>query len=177
MKIDKTTIVFFLLALVSGVACVIMRGAEVVRDAVLASGSLLVFVAPQIAAGLLIGGLTQHLLSKEKAAALFGRQSGMRGLLLATFAGIVTPGGPFTSFPLVFAMWTAGADIGAVITYLTSWALLGLNRTIIWEIPFMGLHFSVLRLAVSVPLPFIAGLIGRLIAAHIEIKPSDEAAP
>jgi uncharacterized membrane protein YraQ (UPF0718 family) len=177
LKIDKTTIAFFLLALLSGAALLVMRGAEPVWDALLVCGSLLVFVAPQIAAGLLIGGLAQHLLSRERAASLFGRQSGMRGLLLATLAGIVTPGGPFTSFPLVLAIWTAGADVGAVICYLVAWALLGLNRMIVWEVPFMGLEFSVLRFVISLPLPFIAGWIGRLIATRIDIRPSDEVAP
>jgi uncharacterized membrane protein YraQ (UPF0718 family) len=177
LKIDKTTIAFFLLALVSGLALFFVRGAEVAWDALFVSGSLLVYVAPQIAAGLLIGGLAQNLLSREKAAALFGRQSGMRGLLLATLAGIVTPGGPFTSFPLVLAIWTAGADIGAVVTFLSAWALLGINRMIVWEIPFMGLEFSFLRLAISLPLPILAGLITRLIAARMDLRPSDEAAP
>jgi uncharacterized membrane protein YraQ (UPF0718 family) len=71
------------------------------------------------------------------------------------------PGGPFASFPLVLALSQAGADIGALIAFLVAWAAIGINRLLIWEIPFMGLEFSALRFVSSLPLPLIAGAIAR----------------
>jgi uncharacterized membrane protein YraQ (UPF0718 family) len=76
-------------------------------------------------------------------------------------AGAITPGGPFTSFPIVHALWVAGADAGALIAYLTAWALIGLNRLIVWELPLMGAEFTVIRTLACLPLPILAGLIAR----------------
>lgn len=177
LKIDKPTLIFIAICAVSGAACWLLRGWSSFVDALVVCAELLVFVTPQLAAGLLIGGLTQQLVSKEKAAALLGERSKMRGLLLATLAGIVTPGGPFTSFPLVYALWMAGADAGALVAYLVSWALIGINRIIVWEIPFLGLNFSLFRFAVCLPLPILAGLLARFIATHTALKLENEAAP
>jgi len=62
---------------------------------------------------------------------------------------------------LVVALAAAGADIGALVAYLTSWSVLGLTRIIMWELPFMGTVFTATRFAASLVLPFVAGLIAR----------------
>jgi uncharacterized membrane protein YraQ (UPF0718 family) len=161
MKLQKSDYVFLGLAVVSGGLCFVLAGAGAVRDAMLGAGGLLLTVLPQLAAGLLIGGLIHQLVSQEQVARLLGEESGLRGLFLAMLAGTVTPGGPFTSFPLVHALWIAGADAGALIAYLSAWALIGLNRLIVWELPFMGIEFTTLRFLASLPLPIVAGLTAR----------------
>jgi hypothetical protein len=65
----------------------------------------------------------------------------------------------------------AGADRGILVSYITSWALLGVQRMIVWDIPLMGVDFSVLRFAVSLPLPILAGYIARRIS--IGVDPAD----
>jgi uncharacterized membrane protein YraQ (UPF0718 family) len=90
-----------------------------------------------------------------------GAQSGFAGLLLATLAGLMTPGGPMASFPMVLVLAVAGADRGALIAYITSWALLGFQRTLVWELPVLGADFALLRLAVCLPLPLLAGVLAR----------------
>jgi hypothetical protein len=77
------------------------------------------------------------------------------------FAGLITPGGPASAFAFLAILAAAGADRGILVTYITSWALLGMQRIVVWDIPFMGMEFSVLRLLISVPLPIVAGLIAR----------------
>lgn len=170
MKISRSDRVFAILAAVSGLLCFWFGGAGAVADALGHAGGLLVFVLPQLAAGLLIGGLVQELVDREKVSRLLGSRSGLLGLILATVGGLVTPGGPFTSFPLVYALWIAGADIGALVAYVAAWALIGLNRLIIWELPFMGPEFTALRFLVSLPLPLIAGLIARWLVQITPLK-------
>ena len=67
-----------------------------------------------------------------------GEGSGLRGVLIAWPAGIVTPGGPFTSFPLVLALHKAGAAVAVTVTYITAWSVTGLHRLLVWELPFPG---------------------------------------
>jgi len=161
MKFTRPDYVFLFLATVSGALCYVMVGPGVVLEATGDAAWLLLIILPQLAAGLLIGALLQRLVSREKITRTLGEGSGIHGLLLASLAGSLTPGGPFTSFPLVHAFWMAGADAGTLIAYVTSWSLLGLNRLIVWELPLMGWEFTWVRILVCLPLPILAGLLAR----------------
>ena len=161
MKIARTDIVFATIAVVTGAVVYHRHGLDAVVGGVEDAGILLVEILPQLAGGLLIGGLVTRLVSREKVARWLGGSSGLVGLMLATVAGLLTPGGPFTSFPMVYALWIAGADAGALIAFISAWSLLGFNRLIIWELPLLGVHFSVIRYAACLPLPILAGLLAR----------------
>jgi len=50
-----------------------------------------------------------------------------------------------------------------VVAYLTAWSLLALHRLVAWEVPILGARFALLRFAVSILLPILAGLAVRLI--------------
>ncbi|MCG6122624.1 MAG: permease [Microvirga sp.] len=164
--IDRLTLAFVVIACVSGAAVWLRDGAGAAWSAALGSLALLAFLAPQVLAGLVIGGFMQQLLPREAVARRLGGQSGFRGLVLACALGLVTPGGPFTSFPLVYALYVAGADIGALVAYVTAWSLVGVHRVIIFETPFLGLDLSLLRFLVSLPLPILAGFLARAIGRH-----------
>lgn len=118
-------------------------------------------ILPQMIGGLLVGGFVQVLVPRDLVSRWLGRESGFRGIAIATLAGAITPGGPIISFPLVVALGAAGADIGALVAYVTAWSAIGLNRIIIWELPFMGSEFALWRFLVSLPLPVVAALIVR----------------
>lgn len=164
-RFTRTDMVFTGLAVISGLACFVVAGQGAFIRALASLGGLAVLVLPQLAAGLLIGGLIQQLISRDAIARVLGGGSGLRGLVLASGIGMVCPGGPFTSFPLVHALWLAGADASVLVSFLTAWTVIGLNRLLIWELPFMGTDFAVLRFIVSLPLPLLSGLIARWMLA------------
>jgi uncharacterized membrane protein YraQ (UPF0718 family) len=116
-----------------------------------------------VAASLFMVGLLNQLLPRDRVTAWLGAESGWRGLMLATAAGILTPGGPFASFPIVVALYRAGADIGTTVAYLTGWSLIGLNRLLVWELPFLGPEFAWVRFAVSLPLSLLTGWMARFL--------------
>src|SRR5690606_38575407 len=139
------------------------KGADALASAGMRSFTLLMTVAPMIVVGLFLGGLVKELSDPERIAPVLGTRSGWKGLVLATALGAATPGGPFAAFPIVYALWLAGADIGAVVAYLTAWSVLGLHRLVIWELPLLGLDFVLARALASVPLPIAAGYVARLV--------------
>lgn len=162
--IDGNVLFFMGLAGVSLAAVFVLKGPERAVS-VVGNGLLLCLsIAPMIAVGLYLGGLARELADPEKVAPQLGHRSGWHGLVLASLLGAVTPGGPFAAFPIVYALFLAGADIGAVIAYLTGWSLLALHRVIIWEIPLLGFEFSAVRVAASLPLPILAGWLARRLA-------------
>lgn len=157
---------FFLfagIAIVSGIACYAVLGREAFENAIARDADLLLSLLPRILAAVSVAGLVQAIVPRDRLGALLGRESGLRGLVIAALAGMVTPGGPFASFTFMVMLRDSGIDRGALVAYATGWALLGLQRILVWDIPMMGAEFTVLRFAVSAPLPILAGLIARRI--------------
>ena len=172
---NSGVMVFGALAVAGAVATWALRGPGAVLEALQGSVGLVVLIVPIVCGGMLIGGYAQALLPREKVARWLGGESGLRGLLLATAAGALTPGGPFASFALVAALAKSGADIGACITYLTAWSVLGLHRLVQWELPLFGPDLPALRYAVSLPLPILAGLLARLLVRRFSPFPPEQA--
>ena len=160
---------FLALAVAAGIACYAILGAEAFADAVRADLARLAEIVPRIAVALGLAGLIWVLLPRDRITQLVGKESGIRGLLIAIAAGMVTPGGPSAAFPLLAVLATSGADRGAMVAYITSWALLGMQRILIWDVPFMGAEFSAIRFAVSVPLIIFAGLIARRLPLELRV--------
>ncbi len=158
--------VFFLfagIAVASGFACYVVLGPAAFERALGQDGDLLLSLLPRILAAVAVAGLVRAIIPRERLGALLGRGSGVRGLALAAAAGMVTPGGPFASFTFMVMLRDSGIDRGALVAYATGWALLGIQRILVWDIPMMGPDFTLLRFAVSAPLPILAGLLARAI--------------
>ncbi len=156
--IDGFTIFLFGLALASGIACWQIKGWDAVVRVLGEDLGQIASILPTIAMGLTISGCIQVMAERWPLAKWLGEGSGWRGLTVATGAGIATPGGPFTAFPLVVALNQAGAAVSTLNAYITAWAVNGFQRVLVWEIPFMGPEFAFLRFVVSLPLSFVAGV-------------------
>lgn len=118
--------------------------------------------APLLLLAFLIIGFVEVLAPRELITAWIGPETGLQGILIGEIAGILLPGGPYVVFPLIGALYQAGAGFGPILAMVTSWAGLAL-LTISFELPFLGWRFTVIRLAVTAPFPFLIGLIGHLI--------------
>jgi hypothetical protein len=100
---------------------------------------------------------------QEIITAWIGPNSGLTGITIAALAGAATPGGAVVGFSVGAAALKGGAGAPQVIAYSTAWSLYALQRLINWEIWMMAPKVVWLRAAVSVPLPFLAGLGAMLI--------------
>ena len=120
-----------------------------------------------VGAGLLVvvsflaAGLAEVLIPRDLMPRAFGVDSGLRGILLATGAGVLTPSGPFVAIPIAAAMGKSGASTGPLVAYISGWGLLALHRLIAWEIPILGAQLALTRWGVCLLLPVVAGLIAR----------------
>jgi uncharacterized membrane protein YraQ (UPF0718 family) len=136
-------------------------GWKMSRDILLEDFALFVIILPKVAAGCLIGALVRLLIPQEMVVRWVGEGSGLRGLLIAALAGALFPGGPFTIFPLAVAFMLIGADKGTAVAFVTSWLLIGITRVIIWEMPFFGTDFVLVRVTLSLSFPIFAGIFAR----------------
>ena len=154
---------FFLFAIVSGLICYYVKGRVSFEAALVRDLSLLGSAIPRIIAAVSIAGLIWAILPTEKLTHYIGRDRGVKSLIVTMVVSILTPGGPSAAYPLLAVLGVAGADRGVLVTYITGWSMLGLQRILVWDIPFMGTEFSLIRFLVCLPLPIIAGLIARKI--------------
>src|SRR5438128_7475031 len=139
------------------------------------SSDLLLFggILPRVLAGCLLGAFIAEILPHEKVSRALGPQSGLKGLLIGTAFGAILPGGPFTAYPVAAALLTIGADFGATIAMVVSWTLIGYGRAVAWELPILGPDFTFWRIVLSVPIPILAGALGRIV--YVRLFPKGEA--
>jgi uncharacterized membrane protein YraQ (UPF0718 family) len=167
---DLSTAIVFAISALAAVTVYVREGPDrflsIFQSDVLLFGNML----PKMLAGCLIGGFVTMLLPRELVARLVGAESGLTGLLIATATAAVLPGGPFTIYPVAGAFLGIGADAGTAIAFITSWMLLGYNRALVWEMPFFGPDFVLWRIAVSLPLPILAGILGRLAVRSLALR-------
>lgn len=160
---DTGFYILALSALAAGVLVVVLKGwdraLEIAQDEMM----FMAVLAPKIAAGMFIAATLPLLLPRDKVAIWIGRESGMRGLLLAAFAGAAIPGGPAMTFPLAASFGVVGADVGAIMAFVSSWALLSLNRTLIWEFSFLPVDLVWWRVLLCLPFPILIGLAARAV--------------
>lgn len=135
-------------------------------------------VLPKVIAGVLVAAFLRILLPREVVARWIGERSGLKGLVVATLAGAIIPGGPMTIFPIATALYLSGADRGSTITFITAWLTIGINRAIVWELSFFGPEFVILRTLVSLPIPILCGIAARMLPGRTdEQRAADKAKP
>ena len=118
---------------------------------------MLWFVLPRLVPALILAGMLQVLVPQEVVSRYLGRDAGFRSILIAALAGVLTPGGPMVTVPLLVALANSGAAMAPMVAYMTSWSLFGMQRIIAWEAPLMGWHFVVVRVIPSLAFPVLAG--------------------
>lgn len=159
--LDWSFVVVGAIGLASAAAVLARDGWRVALEILLDDSILFLDILPKAFAGTLIGALVRILVPKAVIRQHLGARSGLTGLAIATFVGAIVPGGPFTIFPMAAALLVIGADRGVTVAFVTAWLLIGVNRAVIWEVPFLGADFVLTRALWSLPLPLIAGWAAR----------------
>lgn len=124
------------------------------------SGDLLKSMWFRLLLGLTLGGLIQVLIPSSLIAEWLGPTSGLKGILIASYAGLIITGGPYVSIPIVASIYAAGAGPGPVIALLASMNLLSVPGLFTWQIPFLGAKIALTRYVISLFLPPLIGLMG-----------------
>jgi uncharacterized membrane protein YraQ (UPF0718 family) len=122
-----------------------------------------VTVIPRIAIGVIGSGYIAAIVPPQFITSWLGPETGWYGILAATIAGALTPGGAVIGFSIGAVALKSGAGFPHIIAYVVAWALFAFQRVLIWEIPFMPARFVWFRAAVSVPFPFVAAGVAMLL--------------
>ena len=102
-------------------------------------------------------GLLQVWVPPKTIAKFLGKESGWKGLILASTLPLGIGGSLFTILPLVQTLLEKGARIAVAGAFITAWA--GKLPLLPLEIHFLGWKFALVRLGLLVPSAVIMGLI------------------
>lgn len=129
---------------------------------------LIVEILPLLFFAFIVAGMVQVLLPRELVSRWVGAESGLRGIIIGTVAGGLTPGGPFVSFPIAVGFLHSGASVGTMVAFVTAWSVWGFARLPL-EVGIMGWKFAAIRLACSFFFPPVAGLIAQTFFAGTKL--------
>ena len=121
-------------------------------------GRSLLRVLPMFCVALPMAAFLAELVPGDIAVGWLGPESGLQGIVIASVAGGLIPGGPFVSFPLVLTFTKAGAGVPQMAALVTGWAIYGFHRVIAWEVPVLGWRFVAIRMLAGLVLPILTGL-------------------
>jgi hypothetical protein len=151
-----------------GIAGILMLIAFFRRDGSLTSGlktggQTFLNLLPLLLSVFVIIGLANVLIPKELIATWMSDDSGLRGILVGTLLGALTPPSVFAAYPIGAVMRSSGAGVGPVVAYLAGWALLSVLRMPA-EFGILGTKMALVRVASSLLLPPLAGLIASILS-------------
>ena len=160
------TIIMAILALVlTGIGYMKGKGEHV--QGLKSAFQMLVEILPLLVFAFIIAGMIKVLLPRDLLNKWVGMESGLKGILIGTVAGGLTPGGPYVSLPVVAGLLKAGASTGTMVAFLTSWSLWAVGR-LPMEFGILGWKFTLLRLACTFFFPPIAGLLALKISDYFK---------
>ncbi|ADZ70598.1 permease [Polymorphum gilvum] len=116
-------------------------------------------IVPRLVFALLAASFLSKLIPAEWIVSAIGRDSGTTGILIASVAGGLLPGGPMSSFPIAVFLWQFGAGVPQMVALLVGWSVFAFHRVIAYELPLLGWRFAAIRLLSTFMMPPLAGLI------------------
>lgn len=140
-------------------------GLDLALDGLVESARLLWTSSAQLLLAFLIAGLAQALVKEETVTRWLGRKASWRGLLLASAAGALIPGGPYVYYPLAAFLLTSGASVGVTVAFVTAKNLWSLSRLPL-ELALLGQELTLVRFALTLVAPPLMGFVAELLAAR-----------
>lgn len=167
---DYVTLIIWIIAVTLGAIAFFRKDRSCQRGLQLAWKQTQV-ITPKIVLAFLISGFFSQIIPTELVAQWLGKDAGLKGVMIGSLIGGLTPGGPIICFPVVYILLKTGAAVPALISFLTAWSVFAFHRVLAYELPLMGMKFVRIRLLASLILPPLAGMMAAAIIAvfHLEL--------
>ncbi|MBE9542339.1 MAG: permease [Proteobacteria bacterium] len=118
-------------------------------------------------------GLFEVWVKRQTVEKHFGKEAGIRGYIWAVLLAGTTVGGLYVAFPLAYSLHSKGARLNVIFTYLGASAICRIPM-VIFEVSFMGVKFTAIRLLVSLPLVIVTSILLGDYLVKRSYKPMEE---
>ncbi|MFO7931233.1 MAG: permease [Desulfosalsimonas sp.] len=119
-------------------------------------------IAPLLLAAFILAGFMQVVIPPELIKSWLGEEAGLKGIFIGSVGGALIPGGPYIAFPIIAAIFKAGAGLGTVVACVTGWAMWGVITTM-FELAIIGHRFTLLRMGLVLIFPPCAGIMANML--------------
>jgi len=102
-------------------------------------------------------GLFDVWIPKEKVQKHIGEAYGLKGVLLVMLLAFIQAGPLYAAFPVAYLLWKKGCPPANVFIYLSAFTTAKIPM-ITFEIGFLGLKFSLLRILITIPVFILIGI-------------------
>ncbi len=124
-------------------------------------------------AAFILIGLFEVWIKRETVEKHFGEDSGIKGFIWAMILASTTVGGTYVAFPIAYSLYHKGARYSIIFTYIGAAALVRIPMTL-FEVSFLGIKFTLIRLFTSLPLIIISSIwLDKLIGSDYELNSDD----
>jgi len=103
-------------------------------------------------------GLFEVWVKRETIEKHFGEESGIRGYIWAILLSGTTVGGLYVAFPVAYSLYSKGAKLSVIFTYIGASAICRIPMAI-FEASFLGIKFTAIRWLVSLPLVILTSIL------------------
>ncbi|MGD2104935.1 MAG: permease [Anaerolineae bacterium] len=158
---DATTLVFAAATAVL-LFLALRRGPHLALDGLLAAWATIKRNLILLILGFVLAGLVQVLIPKDLITRWLGDEAGIKGILIGCVVGGLVPGAPYATFPLVASLYQAGASIGAMVGFVSAWALWSISRLPL-EMALIDPRPALIRYAVTFFVPPLAGMLAEVL--------------
>jgi len=111
-------------------------------------------------------GLFDVWVKKESIEKHLGANAGKLSYIWPILLASTTVGGLYVAFPVAYALYKKGAKLSIIFTYIGASGICRIPMTL-FEASFLGIKFSLIRLAISIPLVIITSiLLGNYLEKH-----------
>ncbi|MCG3180043.1 MAG: hypothetical protein BIFFINMI_02397 [Phycisphaerae bacterium] len=139
------------------------RGPQVGRDMARTFAQTLGVMLKLLPCAFVLIALFDVWVKRETVERQFGRGSGLRGYFWSILLAGMTVGGLYVAFPVACSLFRKGASLSVVLAYVSLAGVCRIPMTL-FEISFMGVTFTAVRLAVSIPLVILTShVLGRIL--------------
>lgn len=107
---------------------------------------------------LILMGLLNAWIPKEKFQTSLGDRSGVKGIILAFILGTVAAGPLFAAFPIAKSLSEKGVRTANTVIFLSSWGTIKIPM-LLMECSFLGVRFALLRFIFTIPFILLIGFL------------------
>ena len=154
-KFDFTVIIVFVIFAIYSFAVGYAPGIEIVKNNFWSFLKEMILALPVM---FILIGLFDVWVSKEKVQKHIGKASGIKGVLLIIILAFMQAGPMYAAFPVAYILWKKGTSPTNIFIYLSS-ASIAKIPMLSFEIGFLGLKFSLLRILISIPVFIVLSMI------------------
>ncbi len=130
-------------------------GIEIFKDQFWMFFKEMIFLLPAM---FILIGLFDVWIPRERVQKHIGESSGIKGILLVMLLAFIQVGPLYAAFPVAYLLWKKGCSATNVFIYLSAFTTAKIPM-LTFEIGFLGLKFSLLRVLLTIPVFVLIGII------------------